>query len=190
MTTLAEEVAQATGNQRMLDLLRVCRAELHGEELITDEEYAWLAGLPSKATHARLKDYDELRGDLATAARVLTEAQAALQKISDIRDSIVGAQSFNWSEHAYPLVAILDAAGFEGAGYEIAAKNLGTLIESRRKAEAELEEVRNQAAAAFDATAAAYEELKAKMPGADHVVVLKADYERLIKSLPTVRAVK
>lgn len=60
------------------------------------------------------------------------------RKISAIRDSIVGCQGFNFSEHAYPLVTALDAAGFNGAGYEIASKNLGTLIEQRDKAEARI----------------------------------------------------
>jgi hypothetical protein len=44
--------------------------------------------------------------------------RAALQKISEIRDSIIGLQKFNWSEHAYPLVAALDAAGFTGIASE------------------------------------------------------------------------
>jgi hypothetical protein len=61
----------------------------------------------------------------------------ALTKISAIRDSIVGQQGFNFSEHAYPLVAALKAAGYEGAGYEISRKNLGTLIEQIKTCEAE-----------------------------------------------------
>jgi len=49
-------------NQRMLDLLRVCRSELFIEHQLIDElEYAWLASLPSVATHQRLADYDKLR---------------------------------------------------------------------------------------------------------------------------------
>ncbi len=61
----------------------------------------------------------------------LEQLRAALTKISAIRDSIIGQQGFNWSEHAYPLVAVLNAAGFLGAGYEIARRNLGTLIDQR-----------------------------------------------------------
>lgn len=63
----------------------------------------------------------------------LTEA---LTKISAIRDSMVGMQGFNFSEHGYPLVAALDGAGFKGAGYQIARENLGTLIDQRDAAEA------------------------------------------------------
>ncbi len=56
------------------------------------------------------------------------DLRAALQKVSDIRDSIIGAQSINWSEHIYPLVAVLREAGFEGVGYDAARENLGTLL--------------------------------------------------------------
>lgn len=57
--------------------------------------------------------------------------RTALTKISEIRDSIVGMQGFNFSEHAYPLVAALNAAGFKGMGYEISHANLGMLIAQR-----------------------------------------------------------
>lgn len=74
----------------------------------------------------------------ARRADQLTEAMA---KISAIRDSIVGCQGFSFSEHAYPLVAVLNAAGFKGAGYEIARKNLGTLLDRNKALEAELRNV-------------------------------------------------
>lgn len=56
----------------------------------------------------------------------------ALTKIDAIRNSIVGRQSVNWSEHIYPLVNALNEAGFGGEGYAVA----------RPKAEAETAEVR------------------------------------------------
>lgn len=74
---------------------------------------------------------------------------AALTKISAIRDSIVGMQGFNFSEHAYPLVAALSAVGFDGAGYEIARANLGTLIEQAMKADAERDEAQEREAEAL-----------------------------------------
>lgn len=55
----------------------------------------------------------ECGADLAHQ-RVVAERDAlgaALDTISAIRDSIVGSQSVNWSEHVYPLVAALDATG-------------------------------------------------------------------------------
>jgi hypothetical protein len=78
----------------------------------------------------------EWRSLEAYAAEV-GRSREALTKISAIRDSIVGMQGFNFSEHAYPLVAVLDAAGFKGAGYEIARANLGTLIEQIKTCEHE-----------------------------------------------------
>lgn len=67
----------------------------------------------------------------------IAELEAFGRRVSAIRDSIVGSQQFNWSEHAYPLVAALDAAGFNGAGYKIASANFGTLLDRLEKAEAE-----------------------------------------------------
>ena len=58
--------------------------------------------------------------------------QKTLQKISDIRDSMIGLQQLNWSEHIYPLVAALDEAGFKGAGYKIARENAGTMFDEIR----------------------------------------------------------
>ena len=63
--------------------------------------------------------------------------EAALNKINTVRNSIIGGQMFNWSEHAYPLVAALNMAGFKGRDYPEARANLGTLIEQRDVAEAE-----------------------------------------------------
>lgn len=82
-------------------------------------------------------EIDELRAYLEAAEAKLAEAMTALQKISDIRDSLIGGQQFNWSEHAYPLVAVLAEAGFKGKGYEVSRANLGTLIEQAKEARQE-----------------------------------------------------
>lgn len=64
-------------------------------------------------------------------------AQAkALADINQIRNSIVGSQTFNWSEHAYPLVAALDAVGIAGMPYPEAKQYVGTLIERATAAQA------------------------------------------------------
>jgi hypothetical protein len=59
----------------------------------------------------------------ATADKLRLEAlqeverlRAFARQVESIMDSICGAQAFNWSEHAYPLRAALDAAGFPGRG--------------------------------------------------------------------------
>lgn len=80
------------------------------------------------------------------AVEQATAYATALQKVSDIRDGIVGMQGFHWSEHAYPLVAVLDAAGFEGKGYEISRVNLGTLLEQRDALAKRVEELEAEAA--------------------------------------------
>jgi hypothetical protein len=59
----------------------------------------------------------------------------ALTKINDIRNSIIGFQTMDWSEHIYPLVAALNAAGFDGMSYPEARKNFGTLLERTNAAE-------------------------------------------------------
>lgn len=67
----------------------------------------------------------------------LEQAQAALTKINVIRNSIIGLQSVNWSEHVYPLVEALEEAGIEGMGYGDARSKFGTMLERTNKAEAE-----------------------------------------------------
>jgi hypothetical protein len=86
---------------------------------------------------------DEANKRAETAETALAEARSeverlrgALAKIDAIRNSIVGCQSVNWSEHIYPLVAALGEAGYEGEEYEIARANIGTLIEQVKTAEA------------------------------------------------------
>ena len=69
----------------------------------------------------------------------LVRLRVLASKVDAIRNSIVGVQGFNWSEHAYPLVAALGEAGYPSEEYEIARENVGTLIEQIKAAEAELD---------------------------------------------------
>lgn len=52
-----------------------------------------------------------------TVVPLYLQPSLTLIKINDIRNSIIGCQTVNWSEHIYPLVAALEKAGIEGAGY-------------------------------------------------------------------------
>jgi hypothetical protein len=61
--------------------------------------------------------------------------QEALEGINAIRNSIIGAQAWNWSEHGYPLVSLLNRAGYEGLPYPEAKKNIGALIDRASQAE-------------------------------------------------------
>ena len=83
--------------------------------------------------------------DAAEDARAeVKRLRGALLKIDAIRNSIVGCQTVNFSEHVYPLVAALEEAGFSGVGYDAARKNVGTLIERTTRAEAEVERLRSE----------------------------------------------
>jgi len=80
---LAEARRLTDANQRLTDLVRHQRGALHTEGLITDAEYADLAGLTGSP--ARLEGYDALRGELAIQTRAKNvaigerdEARAAL----------------------------------------------------------------------------------------------------------------
>lgn len=61
-------------------------------------------------------------------------AEEALDGINRIRNSIVGAQAINWSEHIYPLVSLLNRVGQVGLAYPEAKANVGTLIDFRDEA--------------------------------------------------------
>ena len=74
-------------------------------------------------------------------ARRLREA---LDKINGIRNSIIGLQTINWSEHIYPLVAALNEAGLEGMHYPAARKNFGTMLDRTNAAEEETATLREQ----------------------------------------------
>lgn len=66
---------------------------------------------------------------LAADMQELERARAALRKINELRNSIVGSQSVGWSRHIYPLVAALNEAGYQGLEYEQArAKETGELV--------------------------------------------------------------
>ncbi len=79
----------------------------------------------------------EWHADVERAMERIKELEATLTTISGIRDSLVGFQQFNWSEHACPLVAALDAAGFVGVGHKIAAPNCNTLVNAKLKSDFE-----------------------------------------------------
>jgi hypothetical protein len=121
----------------------------------------------------------------AHAAAVSAPLLSALTKIDAIRNSIIGAQKVNWSEHVYPLVAALDEAGFPGQPYEQARENVGTLLEQINKAEqdnARLREALKSADAAFESAEiflpnncpqefafyAGWEDVRAALKGASH----------------------
>jgi hypothetical protein len=85
----------------------------------------------------------ELRARAESAEAERDKLKTLGEKVNAIRNSIIGAQRMNWSEHAYPLVAALDEAGFVGLEYPKARANVGTLIEQIKAAEAERDRYRD-----------------------------------------------
>lgn len=71
-------------------------------------------------------------------ADFIERQEEALLKINDIRNSIVGLQTINWSEHIYPLVAALNEAGIQGLGYPKSQKKFGTMLERTIASEAQV----------------------------------------------------
>lgn len=130
--------------------------DMSGEHMLEqfghDSEASTEFGMDLKAELLRLIDLGKIASKHTTIVMLneqigmwrerAEKAAAALTKISAIRDSIVAMQGFNFSEHAYPLVAALDEAGFEGVGYELAVKNFGTTLEQLRAAESERDQAR------------------------------------------------
>lgn len=82
-------------------------------------------------------------GEIARLHGVIATLRGALTKLNEIRNSIVGIQGFNFSEHASPMVVALNEAGFEGLPYPEAKANVGTLIERATQAEDEVERLRS-----------------------------------------------
>jgi hypothetical protein len=76
------------------------------------------------------------------ALRERDELRAVLSKINGIRDSIVGSQTVNWTEHVYPLARALDDAGMKGLPYPDARVMMRTLRGRTSVAEAERDEAR------------------------------------------------
>lgn len=95
-----------------------------------------------KLWHKPQRDWDpvEALGVLEEIDR-LTEA---LQKISEIRDSIIGRQNVNWSMHIYPLVAALGDAGFEGTEYPEARAAESAKVEQQARQEEEIRKLRTR----------------------------------------------
>lgn len=150
-----------------------------------------LLGEPA-ATELRkiLSDFEEVeaeRDKLKAERDMFAEHRRALAKINEIRNSIVGSQTINWSEHIYPLVAILESIGIHGAGYPVARKNFGTIIERLKQAEKERDNLRSAATSIRSALRAIVDALNS--PRIVHACVIyyryQADFESLDNPIET-----
>ncbi|MEK6298571.1 MAG: hypothetical protein V4793_45925 [Paraburkholderia tropica] len=116
---------------------------------LTDEQIEGIA-----RTHLVAGDDGEVFGIVKFARDLLATAptermsdevirmREALAAINVIRNSIIGTHVLYWSEHVYPLVAALDAAGFEGMGYPEAREFFGTMLDRCNAAEDDAERYR------------------------------------------------
>lgn len=79
MSTETKPTSAINTSERLFDLVRYMRSELHRAQLITDAEYSWLChdspmatsqkgGSPSRE---RLEDYDDIRAKLKIATDAL-----------------------------------------------------------------------------------------------------------------------
>jgi hypothetical protein len=64
------------------------------------------------------------------------QLELALNKINDIRNSIIGYQKINWSAHIYPLVDALNEIGIVGKNYDKAKNVAQTQVERIAELEA------------------------------------------------------
>lgn len=100
------------------------------------------ASAETERLRTRISELEKQRDDLQRCNTAETErrrvAETALAKINAIRDSIVGLQLVNWSEHIYPLVAALNEAGLKGLPYPEAKCKYGTMLERTAEAERKL----------------------------------------------------
>lgn len=89
------------------------------------------------------QEYDEYGSGTRRAwIRRTVTAERALLKINEIRNSIIGLQTVDWSEHIYPLVCELNKAGIKGMEYPEAKSNYGTMLERLVAAERERDELK------------------------------------------------
>lgn len=65
-------------NERLLDLVRYQRSELHAANLISDEEYVWLVEQGS-ASARRLESYDEIREKMRKLEAELKQTKQELE---------------------------------------------------------------------------------------------------------------
>jgi hypothetical protein len=82
--------------------------------------------------------YPGLRALVSELVRQNKALSESLMKINVIRNSIVGLQTVNWSEHIYPLVAALNEAGQVGMEYPEAREQFGTMLDRTNAAEAKV----------------------------------------------------
>lgn len=117
----------------------VCSGE-PSYEIVADHGANTLSSWECNQAKANAEGYAALRNHanaLLDAADEVAKLRAALGKVNDVRNSIIGSQQVNWSKHIYPLVAALSEAGIEGMEYPAAKERFATTLERITALEAE-----------------------------------------------------
>lgn len=114
---------------------------------------------------------------LAAVEKERDALRTLAEKVNAIRNSIVGMQGFNFSEHAYPLVAALNEAGLVGMPYPEARANLGTIIEQRDALAALVQQLREALDRDKTGLATALNEVRREVAGRTWIVEGRGPYE-------------
>ena len=106
---------------------------------LTAQVYHWKANHDAQVAAARLlRERVDMPVERVRAYDELIALRKCTDRINEIRNSIVGFQTVNWSKHVYPLVAALDDAGIKGEGYEVSSEKATTILDDLKELRAEL----------------------------------------------------
>lgn len=105
-------------------------------------------------------DDDETTKEGSLRARI-AELERGMNKINDIRNSIIGYQTINWSAHIYPLVAALEDAGFHGEGSEVFGEKAKTQLQRIEELESDIAALRQEIDGLRNGTHTTYADLSA-----------------------------
>jgi len=97
--TKAAKDAEIKAPQRLFDLVRYMRHELHASDLITDEEYAEICSWGSESAR-RLEDYDSIREQLKSKDAEIAELKASrdelLEALKNVSDEAYNYIGYGW----------------------------------------------------------------------------------------------
>lgn len=82
---IAERDQLVAANERLSDLARYCRHQLHDERLITDDEFASIVAQGPESAR-RLEGYDSLRAEVERQAQEIERLQAIERILNEAFD--------------------------------------------------------------------------------------------------------
>jgi hypothetical protein len=116
----------------------------------------------ARSEGAVIIDPDKHNRELVESLKAeLSKYQELAETVNGIRNSIVGAQTVNWSEHIYPLVAALEKAGIKGLPYPKAMKNIGTILQRNANLEVKCSDLLEAVGGVIKRLWAAYKNIEA-----------------------------